>query len=305
MDGEWWARDNLAEGELGRLVDLFVRGEALGVAEAEALLPACAWGAGVLRQGRGEVLAEGIILPMGPDLVWTDRAQRSFHKGGLFLPDSTSLALRRLLGGPPTSRHLDLGCGGGAITVAAARSARETVAVDINPRAGEAVARTMALSGLPPIPTFAGEAGAVGALGRFDRLSFVLPLLVPWHGMAEAGPEHTISPRADLLVQVLGLLPSLMRPGGLVLLYTQDWALGPPLPLAIDLAMEGRPWRGAYWWDQRGQWGERTVRTGVLALRLDGERGFQEGRNEAPDEGVEDWWPWLGPLLGAAPGART
>lgn len=300
MDGEWWARENHADGDLGDLVDLFVRGQALSARRAEALLPAAAWGAGILVERRGDVLADGIILPLGADLVWTDRGDRSFHKGGLFLPDSTSLELRRLL--PPTRvrRHLDLGAGGGAITVAAARRAEETVALDINPRGGEAVQRTMALSNLTGAVAFSGEANKAVALGRFDRLSFVLPLLVPWHGMAAAGPEHTISASSDLLVQVLSMLPTLISPGGLVLLYTQDWAGGPHLPLAIDLVMEGRPWRGAYWWDQQGIWGRRPVRTGCLALRLDGERGFVEQKNEVPDEGVEDWWPHMADLLGEA-----
>lgn len=298
LDGEWWARDNHADGDLGALVDLFVRGQTLPVRRAEALLPPEAWGAGVLVERRGDVLAEGIILPLGADLVWTDRGDRSFHKGGLFLPDSTSLELRRLIPPQRVRRHLDLGAGGGAITVAAARRSEETVALDINPRGGEAVQRTMALSNLTGAVAYSGEANEAVALGRFDRLSFVLPLLVPWHGMASAGPEHTISASSDLLVQVLESLPSLISPGGLVLLYTQDWAGGPPLPKVLDLVMEGRAWRGAYWWDQQGMWGTRPVRTGCLALRLDGGRGWVERQNVVPDEGVDDWWPHMAEMLG-------
>lgn len=301
MDGEWWARDNLAEGRLGALVDLFIRGAVLPRGQAEQVLPPSAWAAGVLVERRGDVHVDGIVLPLGEDLVWTDRGDRSFLRGGLFLPDSTTLELRRCIPPGTVDRHLDLGCGGGAITVAAARRARTTLGVEINPRGALAVQRTVALSGVEGVSACTGEASEAAGLAPFDRISFVLPLLVPWQGMAQAGPIHTISATSDLLQQVLSLLPGLLAPGGLALLYTQDWVGGPTLPQAIDEVMQGRSWRGAYWWDLSGTWRERTVRTGCLAIRADAAPGWAEAQNDAPDEGVSDWWPWLAALLGEAP----
>ncbi|NOY26056.1 MAG: hypothetical protein GXP62_09310 [Oligoflexia bacterium] len=146
-----------------------------------------------------------------------------------------------------------------------------------------------------------GPAADVHTLGAFDRLTFVLPILVPWYGMAEVGPIHTISASSDLLVDLLAMLPGLLAPGGLALLYCQDWVGGGPLPAAIDGAMLGRSWQGAFWWDTEGTWRGHRIRTGCLAIQADTARGWADRRNTAPDVGVDDWWPHLGALLLHAP----
>ncbi len=299
LDREWWLRPNYAEGRLGALVDLFIRGASLPARAAERALPRSAWDAGVLVQRRGDVWVDGIVLPLGEDLVWTDRADRSFREGGLFLPDSTSLALRRCLPPSMVDTHLDLGAGGGCVTIAAARRARRTVAMDLAPRSARAVQRTAALNGIDSVTAWTARADQAADAGlRFDRITFVLPLLVSWEGLAEEGPIHTISGQPGLLVQVVRLLPRLLADGGLALLYCQDWAEGRPLADAIGDALQGRAWRGVHWQDVGGDYRGQTLHTGVLALRLDRGRGFAVRANDAPDSDVQTWWPYLAPLLG-------
>ncbi|RME21383.1 MAG: hypothetical protein D6798_18260 [Deltaproteobacteria bacterium] len=299
LDREWWLRRNRAGGRLGALVDLFIRGAALPARRAARVLPRSAWDAGVLVERRGDVWVDGIVLPLGRDLVWTDRADRSFRDGGLFLPDSTSLALRRCLPPSTVDAHLDLGAGGGCVTIAAARRARRTVAMDIAPRSPSAVLRTAALNDIGHVTAWTARADQAADTGqRFDRLTFVLPLLVSWQGLPEEGPIHTISGQPGLLVQTLHQLPRLLNDGGLALLYCQDWVEGRSLPDAIDDAMQGRSWRGVHWQDLAGEHQGRTLHTGVLALRLDRGRGFAIHPNDAADSEVESWWPTLAGLLG-------
>lgn len=293
LDAAWWRRGNHAQGALGVLIDLLIRGARLPVKEVRKVLPEDAWRAQLVKERRGDAWMEGILLPLGEDYIWTDRAERSFEQDGLFLPDSSSLALRRCRPPGTVGRHLDLGAGAGSVTVAAARRARETVALDLEPRFAAAMQRTLALNGLRPAQAWLGRADEAGALGRFDRVSFVLPLLVSWEGLAEIGPVHTISGQPRLLVQTLRLLAEVLEPGGVATLYTQDWTPDSSLRETIDEAMGERSWSGAFWWDTSGEFEGRLVRTGVLGLRMDGPRGFHDARNEAPDLGDQDWWPHL------------
>ncbi len=316
LDAPWWGRRNLAEGRLGGLVDLLMLGAALPRGMAADILPAAAFDAGIVVQRKHDVIVDGIILPMADDLVWTDRADRSFKDGGLFLPDSTSLALRLALPPDPVARHLDVGAGAGAVTIAAARRATHTVAVDLAPRSPRAVARTAALNGVavlgpnaaaddPGIQPRLARADTLPDGAAFDRITFVLPLLVSWKGMAEEGPVHTISGQPGLLIEVLDLVAARLAPGGLALLYTQDWPPGRALPDAITAAFGDRPWRGVYWWDTSGDYHGQTLHTGILAIRADATPGWVVEENTAPDSDVRTWWPWLAGLLGEDAGGHN
>ncbi len=302
MDGRWWERANCAEGTFGDRVELLLRGGRLPEERARAALPEVAWAAGLLDSRADGVALDGTIVPLESDLVWTDTPARAFRgNDGLFLPDSTTLAVRRCLPSEPVARHLDLGSGGGAVAARAARSAAETVALDINPRAGLGCHRTAALSGLANVRPFTGGCAEAPALGRFDRVSFVLPLLVPWSGLA-AAPVHTVAADGGLLREVLESLPALLAPGGLAVLYTQAWA-GSRHPdggvrATLDGAFGARAWRGAYWWDYEGQSPVGPLRAGILAVRADRSRGWAEAPLDAVDVGVDDWWPDLARVLG-------
>ncbi len=302
MDGPYWSRDNCADGELGDLVDVLIRGETRPPGALDGTLGRDAREAGLIADRPHCSYVDGTLLPLDEDLIFTDRADRSFTgHDSLFLPDSTTLAIRRCLPATAVRRHLDLGSGAGAVAVRAGRRADVTVALDINPRAALACQRTAALSGVEGVQAWTGDALAAGALcddGAFERVSFVLPLMLTWEGMAELGPLHTIAQSTELLADLVRLLPRLMAPGGLALLYCQDWVGGQPIPDALDGAFGARPWRAVHWWGHEGEVGERTVRAGVLALVADQGCGWAEVRNEAPDHGESDWWSHLSPLLG-------
>jgi SAM-dependent methyltransferase len=302
MDGRWWERANCAEGVLGDQVELLLRGGRISSERARAALPEAAWSARLLDEGPEGVTLDGTIVPLEFDLVWTDTPTRAFTgNDGLFLPDSTTLAVRRCLPSDPVARHLDLGSGGGGVAARAARSALETIALDINPRAGLGCHRTAALSGLPNIRPYTGAGAEACTLGTFDRVSFVLPLLVPWSGLA-AAPVHTVAEDRNLLREVLELLPTLLAPGGLAVLYTQAWAgdrfPGGGVRDTLAAAFGSRPWRGAYWWDYEGPSPIGPLRAGILAVRADRTRGYVEAPLDAVDVGVDDWWPGLARLLG-------
>ncbi|MCK6520740.1 class I SAM-dependent methyltransferase [Myxococcota bacterium] len=297
LDGLWWQRKNLADGLLGAQIELLVRGGRVPTASAHEAFDARAWRAGILEDNAEGTVSTGLVLPLECDLVWTDRPERAFQgQTGVFMPDSTSLALRRALPSEPVARHLDLGSGGGAVAVRAARWAEETLALDVNPRGADAVYRTAALSGVRMSPV-TGDARELSALGRFDRVSFVFPLLVPWDGLTTA-PLHTIAESASLLVDVLNAVVEQLAPGGLCLFYVQDFAGARSLPDAIDAAFRGRSWRGAFWWDYIGETQAGPLRSGLLAIRADAGAGWRDEQNEAPDMGCDDWWPYLAPLLG-------
>lgn len=295
LDGTWWRRKNYAEGRLGQLVELLIRGGGTPTAAAHQDFPVDAWASGVLEDHDGQTRASGTVLPLEADLIWTDRADRAFvGDDGIFLPDSTTLALRRCIPPTPVARHLDLGAGGGAVAVRAARWAAETVAVDLNPRAGDACLRSAALSGVTIAP-WTGYAEEATSMGRFDRISFVLPLLMPWDGQG-SGPVHTISATSDLLARLIEVLPALTTEGALVLLYCQGWVGGAPLPDVLDRAFGARAWRGVFWWDYEGSTSIGSLRAGVLALQLDRGRGWREVPCDAPDMD-EDWWTPLSRIL--------
>ncbi len=298
MDSRWWERANCAEGVLGDQVELLLRGGALSVERIRAALPAAAWEADCLEATEGGLRLTGTIVPLESDLVWTDTVARAFTgNDGLFLPDSTTLAVRRCLPGTPVARHLDVGSGGGAVAARAARSARETVAVDLNPRAGEGCHRTAALSGLHGVRPYTGLCRDAHTLGRFDRVSFVLPLLVPWSGLGPA-PVHTLANDGGLLTEVLAQLPALLVPGGLAVLYTQEFAGSQGLRAALNDAFGARSWRGAFAWDYAGVTAAGPLRAGILAVRADAARGWEEVPLDAPDVGVDDWWGWVAAVLG-------
>lgn len=290
LDSHYWARPCCADGPAGDRVELLVRGRTLPIDRARAALPPAAWESGaVAPDGR----ATGMILPLGDELVWTDRADRAFvGDDGLFLPDSTTLAVRRALPPAPVDRHLDLGSGGGAVAVRAAATARETLALDLNPRAAEGCHRTAALSRARGISAWTGVAADARELGMFDRVSFVLPLLVPWVAQASA-PVHTVARSSGLLAEVLRLLPDLLAPGGLAILYTQSLDLG-----RIAAAFGARRWRGAYAWDYAGESILGPMRAGILAIRADAPAGWVEVERSITGPGEEDGWAVIGPLLG-------
>jgi SAM-dependent methyltransferase len=298
MDGRWWERSNCAEGVFGDRVELLLRGGTLSGERAARALPSAAWEAELLEADGAGVRLGGTIVPLEGDLVWTDAPRRAFTgDDGLFLPDSTTLAVRRCLPAIPVARHLDLGSGGGAVAARAARSAGETVCVDINPRGGSGCWRTAALSRLPGVRPYTGEGRDACTLGTFDRVSFVLPLLVPWTGFG-AAPVHTLAADRGLLAEIIGLLPRLLAPGGLVVFYTQAWAGGHALRQVLDDAFGARSWRGAFWWDYEGVTAAGPLRAGILAIRADAARGWVEAELDAPDVGVDDWWPRLAGVLG-------
>ncbi len=296
LDGLWWENEVLAEGPFGALVRLLICGDRLTPSEAAAL-PQAAWEAELLVQVRQRVMARAMVVPMDGDLIWTDRASRSEQPDGLFLPDTTTQALRRCLPPRRVARHLDAGAGAGAVTVAAARLAEETLAVDLNPRSAPACALTAALSGVPGIRGRTARAQDLGGEAPFDRLTFVLPLLVPV-ARHEGAQIHTVAESPTLLVETLELLPGLLKEGGLALLYTQDHAGELPLPEAIDRAFGGRDWRGVFWEDHPGDESQGEPRAGVLAIRADGEWGWEDVEREALEDDAASWWPALERLLG-------
>ena len=297
LDDLDWRRQVRTKGAPGDRVRALLCGDPLSLDRALVAIPRHAWEAGLIttnHQAR-EVHALGCLVPMGEDLIWTDRGDRTYRgEDGVFVPDSTSLGIRRCLPPHTVDRHLDIGCGAGAVTVAAARRARETVALDVNHRAGMFCLRTAALSGVEGVTAFAGDLAGAAELGTFDRVSFVMPLLLPWKGMA-ASPVHTLARAPDLLARTIALLPRLLRPGGLALLYAQAWVGGEPVEDAFARAFGSRAWRTIFWLEHTREADEEEagLKAGIWAIEADREGGFWETpRLEADEPGV-DWWPAL------------
>ena len=296
LDGPWWCRRNLAEGRLGGLIDLLILGRRLPLALAAELLPAASWELGLVEDDGRDAWATATVLPMGEDLICTDRPERSEGGDGLFLPDSTTLALRRCLPPRRVRRHLDIGAGAGAVAVAAARRAEETLAVDLNPRAAAACLRSAALSGVGGLRAETAGLRELDGVGRFERLSFVLPLLVAMPRHAGA-PVHTVARSSELLVETLCRLPDLLSPGGLALIYAQDHTGGRGLAEVLGRAFEERPWRALYWWDYPGDAAAGEPRAGVLALRADTPGGLRVAQRPEPPLGATSCWPQLAEYL--------
>jgi len=293
MDGTFWRRKNVAEGRMATQVDLLIRGNAATQEAARDALGDEAWDAGVICEADGSIVVTGMVLAISRDLIWTDRADRAFQGAdGLFIPDSTSMALRRCLPPARVGRHLDLGCGAGAVTVAAARNADEVVAVDLNLRAVDGCYRSAALNGLDNVGVWIGDALGSHSLGTFDQITFVLPLLVPWVGLADT-QVHTVANRDDLLSRLVQRLPDMLCPGGRAILYCQDWVGGEPLPVALARSFGSRPFRGLFWWDYEGETPKGTLRAGVMIVEADRAGDWRSVEREAPDEGCDDWWPWI------------
>lgn len=292
LDGAWWTQASQATGTLQVLVDLFIHGARLPRRVVAAALPEAAWQARLVRDQGGDVVSTGLCLPLGDDLIWTDRADEPSKLGGLFLPDSSTWALRGCLPKRAVARHLDLGCGAGAVTVAAARTAQQTWAGDIEGRASLATKRSALLSGVEGVNTWTGPAEDGPVHGQFDRVSFVLPLLrpLPHH---DGAPRHTVADDSGLLGRVIEAMPHMLAPGGIALLYTQAWPGGDrSLPEALHDAFAHRPWRGAFWWDHPGDPDHGAPRAGVLAVRAESDHGWvARQRHAAPS------WDGLAALL--------
>ncbi|HND33278.1 MAG TPA: methyltransferase [Myxococcota bacterium] len=300
MDGEWWERPVSGSRPIEQLVRFFIRGEP---AEREAifrLLPELE-GQGLTEELPGERLqAAGTLLPLEEDLIWGDRGDRAFSiKNALFLPDSTTLAMRRFLPRTRVRRHLDLGSGSGAVGARAARSAEEVVALDLNPRAVEGCDLTAALSGLDNLHSHTAALAEAGTFGSFDRISFVLPLLMPWVGQ-QVADIHPHAATPHLLAELVDLLPVLLAPGGLALFYAQDWAGDESVEARLRHAFGTRAVSGAFCWDYQGQSVHGPLRSGIFAVRADRGPHWAEAPNQLPALGNEDWWPTMAALLGEA-----
>ena len=106
-------------------------------------------------------------------------------KGGPTQDEVLGIALRKLAL-RPGDRVLDLGCGTGAVSIAAAATAAEVVAIDRRPEAVAHARRAADEAGAPNISFLEAEAGEIlPGLGPFDAafvggsrgLADVLPLL--------------------------------------------------------------------------------------------------------------------------------
>ncbi len=297
MDGAWWERPVGNGAGLEELVRFFVRGEALEEAGLYRLLPELE-GAGLTEDlPGGRVQASGTVLPLEEDLIWGDRGDRAFSiENALFLPDSTTLAMRRFLPRQRVGRHLDLGSGSGGVAARAARSSDEVIALDLNPRALVGCDVTAALSGLDNLVSHTVPLAQAARFGSFDRISFVLPLLMPWVGQ-QAADIHTHAATPQLLSELLDLLPVLLNPGGLALFYAQDWVGEGGVERRLRLAFGDRAVSGAFCWDYEGQSVKGPLRSGIFAVRADRGPHWAEAPNQLPALGSEDWWPAMAALL--------
>lgn len=297
MDGEWWERPVSGTRPLDLLVRFFIRGEPLDEEAFLALLPEIEGTGLTERQTGGQLLSSGTLLPLEEDLIWGDRGDRAFSiADALFLPDSTTLAMRRFLPRSPVQRHLDLGSGSGGVAARAARSAEEVIALDLNPRALLGCDRTAALSGLNNLSSHTAPLAEAAGFGRFDRISFVLPLLMPWVGQ-QVADIHTHAATPALLAELLDLLPELMAPGALALFYAQDWVGTEGVEARLRRAFGARAVSGAFCWDYEGMSVHGPLRSGIFAVRADRGPHWAEAPNQLPALGNEDWWPTMATLL--------
>jgi hypothetical protein len=123
------------------------------------------------------------------------------------------------------------------------------------------------LSDLPGVYAAVGDLDQVE--GRFDRLSFVLPLLHPWSGR-DPQPVHTHASSPDLLERTLRALPRLLDHGGRAVLYAQHWVPGGEVRAVLGEAFGGRPWTLRFTGDHTGSTDVGRVQTGVFEVVADG-----------------------------------
>jgi len=299
LDTLFWEIGLLDSGPTATLVRALLQGEPVRVGAARRHLPEELGRLGLLEQRGGEVRARRCFFPLGDEHISVADSPRVAltEPDSVFLPDSSTMALRRCQPYSPVGRHLDLGCGSGAVALAAAHWADEVVLVDINPRAPAMAKESFALSGLQQPQAYAGSVDDAPMVGPVDRISFVLPLLQPWTGMGDS-PIHTLAARPDLLDRTLAVLPPLLRPGGLALLYCQCATEAAPAHALLDQAFGSRPWRGGLWWEAEEDILDGTLKVGVIAIQADVPGGWREARNTERDEADVWWWPALRRDLG-------
>lgn len=299
LDSLYWELPVEAPEPLATRVEVFLQGRAVDRHRAAHLLPERVEGWGLLQEGPTRVRARRSVVPLtGRELVCADVPGVAVnHPDSVFLPDSSSLALRRVQPRFPVERHLDLGSGAGAVALAAADWCRELHLVDINERAGPMARASFALSGRRQPHVWTGSVGDATMIEPVDRLSFVLPLLVPWEGM-DTAPVHTLAEDEGLLEETLALLPLLLGEGGLALLFCQAWTPSASPAALLDAAFGARPWRGGLWWEAEEVSHEGPVKVGIVAVEADEPGGWTEARNRELDLPQAWWWPALVEDLG-------
>ena len=294
MDCLYWQLSIAAPEPLSSRARFFLHGNPVRRSHQRYLLPQLTEALGLLEQTEVAVRSRRSIVPLtNTELVCADVPRVAVDEPeSVFLPDSSTLALRRVQPHYRVGRHLDLGSGGGAVALAAAPWCKELHLIDVNERAGPMARATFALSGRPQPHVWTGTVTDAPMVEPVDRLSFVLPLLVPWEGMGPA-PVHTLAADDLLLEETFATLPLLLAPGGIALLFCQCWTpSGSPAEI-LDAAFGDRPWRGGLWWEAEEESLEGPVKVGVIAVQADHRGGWTEALNEEEDLPHAWWWPAL------------
>jgi D-alanine-D-alanine ligase-like ATP-grasp enzyme/methylase of polypeptide subunit release factors len=178
-----------------------------------------------LNQPAGHAKQVRVDLPSGPlDLVVPQ---------GVHLPPPSSIEMARLLDVTPGEEVLDLGCGSGLLSIAAAKlGAKRVVATDLDPRALEATLSNARRNGVADrILARAGswfEALENAGNKRFDVI-IVTPPQTP--GPRPFGPRYGGHDGTKHLFLLLEGAPAFLKPGGRLWL------------LAISLADPSRLWQ--------------------------------------------------------------
>jgi release factor glutamine methyltransferase len=158
---------------------------------------------------------------------------------------------------PMTGRLLEIGCGNGVLSLAAARRGTSVVATDLNPFALGHLAR---LARRDRLPLACVRADLMNGLGRFDRVLANPPYLPTepaqrdpdaWQNIAtDGGPDG-----CRVTARIVASLPDHLTPRGQAFLVVSSLQSPKPLAELFD------------WWKSRGG------RADVVASRLfEGER---------------------------------
>jgi SAM-dependent methyltransferase len=170
---------------------------------------------GMVRRSHDEARAVLRITPFHDLCLLVDRLD-AVQPTAVHDPDRSTSSLVPFVLARRGDRALDIGAGSGAIALIAARSFREVLALDINPRAIQLTRWNAMLNGVrviarecPPSPLDGLPAA------RFDLVTFAMPFLV-----GEASPRlHTHSPSGHRLFEDVyrGVARVLTPRGGAVL----------------------------------------------------------------------------------------
>lgn len=208
-----------------RRYDLFHQAFALGMPMSDKMtvgLTSMLLASGLATAAEGGLVCRYRITRLADDFIVTDPPEYRGRERVLYLSDNESLLRARTLPCCAGLRVLDLGSGSGVQAIAAyRRGARVVTSIDVSPRAVAFTRFNLALNGLRcddvrQVPL----SGFTPVCGRYDVLVSNPPFVPVPPGTSFMTSGAGGIDGLDFARQLIGRLPDLLRPGGIVCLVS-------------------------------------------------------------------------------------